>query len=1213
MQLRQMLRKSGRAAWVGEWMETIESRLLLSGAFDAVGLTALRSDAAFAGIDGSGVGIAVLDTGTFSNHPDLSPNFVKWYDAVLQTEGNAPFDPNGHGTHVAGTAAGRNPDIGVATQARLIGIRALPDENERQPRHDTVADGLQWVIDNHATYNIRVVNMSLGTRQNFNSVPSTTSGEAALIRRLEQLGITVVTASGNSYADFAAPGAAAPAVFSTLSVASTWEDNGAGDSFPMFAGGGGPFAAFEREGVRDRLAASSQRSTLANQVAAPGQTIFSAWNNDGGQLYNTISGTSMASPLVAGMVALMQDAAKTFGGRFLSTTEVVSIVKDTADTIIDAAVATNGRIRISDRQVFDLPETGASFKRVNIYNAIRKVRMLLTGSMEPGPVAGDVDNTTTKAIQLGKTDGSTNIGAEGSVGSDGTINSGAMDVDLYRFELASRGELTVSLTNTAGGTAFDSLLRLFNAAGGQIAINDDIDSGNLYSRIATGVLEPGVYYVGVSASGNDGYNATSGAGAVDGLGQGDYQMIVSLSNPDPNGVATGAVVTDKLPTFRAGRIGSDLGVPVGAADVDFFLVTAPDNGVLRIDVDSSPFGLNAVDAVLRVFDENFNQIAFNDDRATGDIDPLLVLTLAKGQRVYVAVADFANRDFDPHDPFSRVATGTGGDYDLTLSFDNRDANGTVFDAAQRSLGGAVVGTIGSDGGVSIGADGSKDVDFFELTTTSAGVLDLFANSPDGTLRISMALWVYDASADDVVRVGESLGATASLRAFVSSGETYYVSITGEGNSDFDWFAPATGTGGDTGNYSFDARVRAFAFARTRIDDSVANATPVNVVVGSQVQSEIGADGGFLLGGADVDIFRFTAVARQRIVIRTLANAEDSTDTVLRVFNASGAQIAINDDVSATDRGSRVSLIVEAGQTIYIGVNGYSVNADAYDVISGEGAAVGVTGAYVLRLEPAAGPEVDVAGSTGVSIASGDMAPVLADGTRFGAVSIDGGGAGGVIVRQFTIFNTGNRRLNLTGAARIAISGANAGDFAVVAQPAGFVAANRSLTFSVRFNPSDVGVRRAVVTIASNDLDEGSYSFAVDGTGLERPEIDVRSSGGGSLVSIASGDTTPRVRDGTSFGVRTVGQQVSRTFRIFNTGRKLLNLNGTPRIQISGDAAADFVVIANAPASVRRGASAAFTLRFAASAAGLRSATVTILSNDPDERTYTFLVSGVGAT
>lgn len=197
-------RRAARLAHPHHLFEPIEPRLLLSAAFDTVGLTALRADPAFNGIDGSGIGIAILDTGLFSTHPDLSPNFVAWYDAVDQTDATSPFDPNGHGTHVAGTAAARDPDIGVATRARLIGVRALPDGSER-PRHNTVAAGLQWVIDNQARYNIRVVNMSLGVPgHNFNSVPDDPSGEAALIRRLERLGVTVVTASGNSYADFGA-------------------------------------------------------------------------------------------------------------------------------------------------------------------------------------------------------------------------------------------------------------------------------------------------------------------------------------------------------------------------------------------------------------------------------------------------------------------------------------------------------------------------------------------------------------------------------------------------------------------------------------------------------------------------------------------------------------------------------------------------------------------------------------------------------------------------------------------------------------------------------------------------------------------------------------------------------------------------------------------------------------------------------------------------
>jgi subtilisin family serine protease len=1205
-----MLRAVGRGrglSGLGEWFEAIESRLLLSGAFDTVGLTALRADPAYAGIDGSGVGVAILDTGLFSTHQDLQPNFTAWYDAVRRTDAGTPFDPEGHGTHVAGTAAARNPNIGVATQARLIGVRVLPAEDESQPRYDTVAEGLQWVIDHRDQYNIRVVNMSLGVpSHNFNSVPNDSSGEAALIRRLEQLGVTVVSASGNGYANFATAGASTPAVFSSLSVASTWEDNGVGDSFPMVLGGG-TYAALEREGRRDRFAGTSQRSTLPNQVAAPGQTIFSSWNGDGGQLYNTISGTSMASPLVTGLVALMQDAARTFGGRYLSTSEVVSIVRDSADVIIDSNVTTNGRYEIATGNVTDLPETGQSFKRVNAYNAIRKVRMLLTGTVDPGPTAGDADNTIAKAISLGKTDGTTNLGAEAFIGSDGSIQAGATDVDLYKFELVSRGNVTLTLTNAAGGTAFNSFLRLFNAGGTQFGSNDDAGGGQ-YSQISTGILAPGIYYVGVSAAPNSGYNATSGAGAVNGGSTGDYQLVVSLSNPDPNGVATGAVAVSELPKLFPGRIGSDLGVPVGSKDVDFFLLTAPDTGTLILNVDTSTLGTDGVDGVLRVFDESFNEIAFNDDRTVGNRDPYLEISLVKGQRVYVAVADFDNRNFDPADPFSRVSTGTGGDYDLTISFDNDDQDGTVFDALERGANFTAMGVIGSDGSTAVGADGSQDVDFYQFTPANDGIIDLRVTSPDHSLVSELQLWVYDATADDVVQVGSAFGDESVLRAFVVSGETYYVSVTGQGNGDFDWFAPASGSGGDTGSYTLTSTRRGFAFAKPLTDDSVTNNTPEAISVGSQMGGEVGADGGFVVGAADVDVYRFVPTATQRIIIRALTNNEDAADTVLRVFDANGNQIRFNDDVSSTDRGSKVQMTVTAGQTYYIGINGYSPQAAAYNVLTGEGAVDGDTGSYVLMVSAAAAAEIDVAGLNGVAIVSGDIEPNTSDGTRFGITNVDGG----TIVRDFTIFNTGSRVLNLTGTPRVMISGAQASEFAVVAQPAGTVARGTSRTFQIRFDPAAAGRRRATITIVSNDLDEGSYTFAIVGQGVLRPEITVTDATGS--IAILSGDASPQTIDGTDFGFTAVGGTLERTFRIRNTGRKPLNLTGVPRVQISGvggPGGGDFSVITLPGTGIRRNAFTTFTVRFAASQAGDRLATLTIFNNDPDEGTYTFSIVGRG--
>lgn len=1199
-----------RSAGLPVSLEPIEPRLLLSAAFDTVQLTTLRNDANFAGIDGSGVGIAVLDSGVFSTHPDLRNNFVGWYDAVRRTESSTPFDPDGHGTHVSGTAASTNPQIGVATRARLVGVRALPADDEPFPNFDPVEEALRWVRDNAARFNIRVVNMSLGTRQNFNSVPSNADGEAAIIRELEARGITVVSASGNSYADFASPGAAAPAIFSSLSVASTWEDDGAGDDFPILAGGGGPFAAFEREGRRDRFAASSQRSTLPNQVAAPGQTIFSTWNGVNGRLYNTIFGTSMASPLVAGMVALMQDAAQTYGNRYLTVQEVVSIVRATGDTIIDSNVTTNGRIRIQTREQFDLPETGLSFKRVNVYNAVREVRRLLTGGTGPGTVAGDSNNTRSTAVQLGAVNGSRELEFTGFLGNDGQVSNGAQDVDLFRIVVQSRGTVRVSLGPTSGGQSFDSYLRLFSSTGVELFANNDASGQTQYSVINTSILEPGTYFIGVSANANTTYNTETGAPGGTGNSTGDYLLDIALDNPDPNGVITGAVPFSSLPITFNGFIGADLGINVGSQDVDFFQVIAPDSGVLTVDISSGSFGDEGVDSVIRVFDESFNQIAFDDDRTPGNRDPLVRVNLTRGQIVYVAVADFENRNFDPRDPYTRDNSGPGGLYDIALSFDNRDSDGTVFTARTLAPGSSIAGEVGRDGaGLLVGSDGSKDVDFFEVTTSAAGVLELRLTSPDASLQGILGLWVYDETVDDVVKVAESADVNAGLVFRVAGGQTFYVSVTGLGNQDFKWFAAASGSGGDVGGYTLAANVRGNAFARARSNDSVNNATPTTVAFGDEIKADIGTDGEFLVGEADIDVYRFTPTRSQTVLIRANTKIEFAADTVLRVFDAAGNEIAFNDDINASTTGSLVRLNVIAGVTYYIGVNGFSAGARGYNVVTGAGAADGDTGVYVLQITGPIAPDIEVSGGAqNLVIDSGDTTPRNADFTNFQPAFVDNQ----TRVRLFTITNRGQQPLRLLGAGGqfVTLSGPAAGEFVVVEQPTSPVAPGASVTFTVRFDPASLGRRDAIVTVRSNDRDEGAYTFAVAGTGLATPNLQVF---GGRLqtIGIGSGDSTPRPADFTSFGTVGTGQTRTRTFTIRNTGSGVLRLT-PPRLSIGGADASSFSLVSALPASLAGGASVQIQVRFTPGSAGVRDALLQLTSNDPDTPLYTFAIRGTGA-
>src|SRR5690349_14767490 len=192
-------------------VEPLEDRTVpstLDGSFQAIHLTDLRSDPSLSFLNGKGIGIANLDTGVYGANPDIHPNLVAWYDAVGVDEGSpspTPFDPEGHGTHTAGIEAASDPTIGVAPAASLIAVRALPTDgfDQGQVNRDTVADALQWVLDNHLKYNILVVNLSLGTQENINTPQPIYSGEPELITELQQAGVTVVASSGNSYALYA--------------------------------------------------------------------------------------------------------------------------------------------------------------------------------------------------------------------------------------------------------------------------------------------------------------------------------------------------------------------------------------------------------------------------------------------------------------------------------------------------------------------------------------------------------------------------------------------------------------------------------------------------------------------------------------------------------------------------------------------------------------------------------------------------------------------------------------------------------------------------------------------------------------------------------------------------------------------------------------------------------------------------------------------------
>ncbi len=255
------------------------------------------------------------------------------------------------------------------------------------------------------------------------------------------------------------------------------------------------------------------------------------------------------------------------------------------------------------------------------------------------------------------------------------------------------------------------------------------------------------------------------------------------------------------------------------------------------------------------------------------------------------------------------------------------------------------------------------------------------------------------------------------------------------------------------------------------------------------------------------------------------------------------------------------------------------------------------------------PEMDVQGNS-TSIADGDATPDVADDTDFGSADI----TTETVSHTFTIENTGNGVLNLTDPSPyVTIGGTHAADFTLTANPSTPVASGGgTTTFTIRFDPSAVGLRTASISIANDDSDENPYNFSIQGTGTAVAEMDVQGNGN----SIADGDATPDVADDTDFGSADIAAStVSHTFTIENTGNGVLSLTDpSPYITIGGTHAADFTLTANPTTPVAAdGGTTTFTIEFNPSATGLRTATISIANDDSDENPYDFSIQGTGIT
>jgi serine protease AprX len=332
------------------------------------------------GLTGAGIGVAVIDSGITTWHDDLTNRSTTLYPYGNQrvaafvdyVNGRpTPYDDDGHGTHVAGTIAGNGYDsngqkAGIAPDASLVSLKVL-DANGHGTISNIIA-AFGWIVAHKSAYNIRVVNLSVGANitESYRTDPLTLAAKAAA-----DAGVVVVVAAGNAgknalgqpqWGGIQAPGNA-PWVITVGASSTNGTASRGDDTIASFSSRGPTYIDWAAK--PDLVAPGTGTVSLADPTSTfyltKPNALVAGLVSTPNRPYISLSGTSMAAPVVTGTVALMLQANPS-----LTPNAVKAILEYTAQTY----QGYNGLVQ------------GAGF--LNTVGAVRLARFFATA--QPGVV-----------------------------------------------------------------------------------------------------------------------------------------------------------------------------------------------------------------------------------------------------------------------------------------------------------------------------------------------------------------------------------------------------------------------------------------------------------------------------------------------------------------------------------------------------------------------------------------------------------------------------------------------------------------------------------------------------------------------------------------------------------------------------------------------------------------------------------------------------------